>query len=208
MKAILWLIMILILGLGVSGQTKADIIPNNERFTPNGIISISPHVGGQIETGTVNGVAYRYYYSDGSGTFEGVSGNGITPGAKYDFKQNWSVSCKKDPIDDSKYCNMSKADLSIFLFSKSGLYVSIGGNNYPGSDVAIRVDTQPATIGNEKAQFSGDKAKQIIDALKSGKQITTRYQKWPQGYDTTSTFDLSGFNEAFQFINWAFGKIK
>lgn len=218
MKSVVLLIVLATAGFG---QAKADLIPADEKFTKDAKVEyttdyITPErrklVGLpafeplRVEIGTINEVSYRFYYSDGSGSFEGSKGNGID--YKRDVGENWSVSCEKDPIDDSKYCVATKNGLYIFNFSKSGLYVSVGSNNYPGSEVAIRVGTNPAFFSNEKAQFNGAKGSEVLKAFTDGKQVTIRYQEWPKGYDTVRTFDLYGFNEASRYIKWAVSKIK
>src|SRR5690606_20051088 len=50
-----------------------------------------------IETGSKDGVLYRVYYTDGSGTFAGSSDSKLD----YSERDNWDVACRKDVMDDS-----------------------------------------------------------------------------------------------------------
>jgi hypothetical protein len=84
----------------------------------------------------------------------------------------------------------------------------VGSNTSPGSNVAIRVDDTPAFTGNEKAPFIGVNAQKVIDALKAGTRVTTRYVKWPQNTNVDASFELYGFDEAYDYVNWALKQIK
>lgn len=201
-----------------TGQERVDLIQASEPFTPSGLVSMTdvsmenrarasmrmplekPH---KIESGSLNGVQYRFYYTDGSGSF----GNNLDRIGMPDLDNNWRVACKKDAIDDSKYCYMSFHDLTVWKFSSGGYRVSVGGETYPGSEVAVRIDGAPAITGSKEI-FGGPNADKIIEGLKAGKQVTTRYVRWPAGTNKDDTFQLVGFNEAFSYINWALSKIK
>lgn len=213
----IWLsITILILGLGISGQ-KADLIPGDAVFTPDTKIEytkdfLEPEwrkntrdifVPLKYATGTINGVAFKFYYSDSSGSIDGQKGNGLDGAG-----QNWSVGCKKDPIDDTKQCRMSIYDLSITVHSDGSPVVYIGASHDPGSNVVIRIDGEKAISIPEGTQFLGRNAPQIIERLSTAKQVTTRYSKWPREGYQDKTFELYGFNEAYAYINWALKQIK
>lgn len=189
------------------GQTKPDLIPSDEKFTKDGGIQIKMSLGKpyKVESGILNGVNYQFWYSDGSGTFLGKKDGIMFAG---DYSDNWQVGCKKDAIDDTKICFMRIKTLMVFISGKDKYSVSIGNNNYPRTPAAIRVDGGEPIKGGVQGIFIDEESDKIIAELKKGKQVVTRYQKFPKEYNTDDTFELYGFNEAFEYINWAFSKIK
>lgn len=94
------------------------------------------------------------------------------------------------------------------MYEKDSYHISVGTRKYPGSLIAIRIDDNEPFRAFEKDNFKGEEALKIINQLKIAKQITTRYTKFPSPGSTDDTFEVYGFNEAFQYINWAFSKIK
>lgn len=160
----------------------------------------------KVESGSLNGVRYEFYYSDGSGTFSSGDGHKLD----LNNERNWSVSCKKDPITDAKHCSMNLFDLYVFVYPKGRAVVSIGAEHYPGSTVAIRVDKRaPHTISaDDDGNFSSPASREIIKHLISGKSVTTRYMKWPYRSWEDSTWDLYGFNETYKYISWAVERMK
>lgn len=201
--------LVLLTGIGF-GQDAKDLIPSYLKFTPDSVIQreasvIDPRRSSQTASGRINGVAYRFYYSDGSGTFEGTQGNGVD--YRRSMAENWSVGCKKDAIDDSKFCYMQIFDLWIWRFGPERYMVSIGAKHYPGSGIALRIDQHPASTAKESG-FTGPEALALIEKLKTAKSVTTRFQEWPNGYNTDQTFALYGFAETFQYVNWAYDQIR
>lgn len=156
--------------------------------------------GMKYERGTLNGVEYQIEYLDGSGRF----------GDRSDSHAGWEVSCKKDAIDDSKYCRMSKSisNLSVWTARPGGEYVFIGGNHYPGSLVTIRIDGAKPISAPAKGQFATARDAQIIAQIQKAKTVTTRYREWPNRYDTDATWEPGEFKEALQYIRWAIKQIR
>lgn len=65
----------------------------------------------RIETGTYEGVKYRIYFSDGSGTIQGLPTNTLDyVGDKYGT--NWSTQCRFDEMD-THWCSLNREDLQI-----------------------------------------------------------------------------------------------
>jgi hypothetical protein len=163
----------------------------------------------QVETGTYHGVSYRFRFTDGSGTFAGAPGNTLGDWQK----NNWKVLCGKDPIDDKKSCAMHLKELWIVVFvglrnnpNKQAL-VQIGGNHYPGSSMAIRINEEKPFVANLPG-FSLTMSSMIIQKLKTNPKVATRYQEWPKDYPTDDTFQVFGFSETYEYINWAVQQIK
>jgi hypothetical protein len=220
MKTVFTLVLTIVgLGLSVLAQTKSNLLSDDAMFSVDAkvaftkdpvdpefrkIVGEKPFEPNRYATGSLNGVAYKYFFSDGSASFEGSRGNGIE--YRSGAMANWDIRCEKDPIDDSKSCILSIYDLRILIDSLSGPAVSIGLDTYPGRSTAIRFDQQPAITGGEI--IKGEQAKRILAELKTAKQVTTRYSPWPSGGNADKTFELYGFNEAFAYVNWVLTKIK
>ena len=192
----------------------SDLIFAIDQFRPDGRLEIRESKGltssefHKTESGIVNGVHYDFYYTDGSGTFAGMIGNV----GKYDepVRSNWDVGCKKDPVNDTKYCHMHIKDLWIYVYPKKRTVLSIGYEHYPWSTVTIRIDGEApiSTNANSDGNYPIQISARIVQRLKSATSVTTRYMKWPYKHWVDTTWDLYGFNETFEYINWAVERIK
>ncbi|MBI4756961.1 MAG: hypothetical protein HY778_16400 [Betaproteobacteria bacterium] len=161
----------------------------------------------QNSEGVVNGVHYRYY-DDYSASFAGTEGN--TTDFREPIGSNWDVGCEKDPITDKKTCHMHMKNLWVFVYGKGKPIISIGHDHFPGSSVVIRIDSSTpisssaASDGNLSPALSA----KVIERLKHAKQVTTRYMEWPYRSWVDDSWDMYGFNEAFQYITWAVKRVK
>jgi hypothetical protein len=205
------------------GQELTPLLNQHEKFTADGKVSEDKLYGFPTyhEDGSLNGVAYRIYFLDGSGTFEGVKGNGIDlketknrnvkEGLKNieDLEKNWKIGCREDAVDVLT-CLMIIPGITVFVDTKGQNLVAIhGGNSDPrGTIVGIRLDNGVNFVGGKDSQFDGTTAKQIIDGLKTAKQVTTEFRRANSSVGIAKTLDLYGFNEAFSYINWIMGKCK
>jgi hypothetical protein len=184
-------------------QTTEDFRTDKEKLKLKTCVPI------KTESGNLNGIAYDFFYSDGSGLFAGTPGNVLD--STEAWESNWKVGCEKDAITDQKTCSMQRGDLRVWLDSKGRSEIYIGASHYPGSLVVLRIDkTSPLTINSRifNGSFGYRESPWIIKRIATAKSITTRYQKWPdQNYqdETTSTY---GFNESLAFIRWAVVRIK
>ncbi|HEX5716322.1 MAG TPA: hypothetical protein VF179_09190 [Thermoanaerobaculia bacterium] len=160
----------------------------------------------KIESGELSGVAYRFYYTDGSGSFAGERGNRL----QLAERNNWSVACSKDPINDAKSCYMYVRDLWVFAHSPGKVVVSIGHDHYPGSTVAIRIDGRAPSTARviNNGTFSHDASTRIVQDLRKAKTVTTRYMEWPYRSWVDETWEIYGFNEALDYITWAVRQIR
>ena len=191
-----------------------NLIESDLPFTPEGKIeSVENKYRPQrefnkIESGILNGVAYRVYYSDGSGFFAGTAGN--TGHQSEPLDSNWSVACKKDSMNDTKQCYMKMKDLWIFVYPKSKVSISVGHDRYPRSSVAIRIDQGKPfeTLPKDEGQFSSIVSVKLIPLLGKSQTITTRFVKWPQQNWIDKSWEMYGFNETYKYISWAVEHIK
>jgi hypothetical protein len=208
------LIIFFLLFISVTANAQKMLVESISPFTPDGKIenvesSYSTNKEThKIESGSISGVSYSFYYSDGSGTFAGTLGNLGNLAEK--FGTNWNVACKKDQITDRKHCYMNMKDLWVFVYSKNEAKVAVGDNHFPGSTIAIRFDNGAAVISTteENGSFSSQRSSRLIQQLKKSRLVTTRFMKWPNRSWNDESWDLYGFNEAFQYINWAVQHIK
>ena len=115
----------------------------------------------------------------------------------------WQVRCKKDPADSSKYCMSTRDDLGVGVLLKadgsSAHRINIGsGSHYPGSEQILRVDMDAPISAGPKG-FEDAISRQIIERMKSARQVTTRYRKWPGDY-VDSTSNIGRFNEVLNYM--------
>jgi len=161
------------------------------------------------ETGTLNGVAYTFYYSDGSGGFASIANSALE---RADYAINsWRVGCEKDAITDERTCHVDRGDLRVWADSRGRMEIYIGSSHYPGSPVWIRID-KAAPLAINSRTFNGSfgyrASPAIISKISRAKTITTRYQKWPYTDYEDESWDNYGFKEAVAYIRWAVSKIK
>lgn len=192
----------------------ADLIVSNTPFTPGGVVGMAPpHFAGgpelKFESGSLNSVSYRFYYSDGSGTFSGVEGGGSLQDAK-NYSDHWNISCNKDIMTDKKECTVGKNELWISVGVGRPPIIIVGGEHFPNSVSTIRLDNNPPISsgprGNGVFPSSGNAA--LLKKIKLANVISTRYMKWPNNYWIDDKWNLTGFKEAIQYASWAVTKIQ
>lgn len=174
------------------------LVCTDEQFSPNGVVSIT---GIKTETGNINGIHYKIYYEDGSGSF-GDKDNLLN--------NNWDVKCVKDKITDSKVCSMNKESLHVYAHGNGKSIVSIGHDHFPNSSVTIRIEGNPpiTTSAKNDGDFPAKLSDGIITKLKSSKEATTRYMEFPYQTWVDKVVETQGFNETYAYIKWAVKHIK
>lgn len=192
-------------------DTTTYFIRQDTLLTPKGILeckinsnySTKSNKKSKIESGSINNVMYRVYYSDGSGSVQGLKTNTLDY-AKDESGTNWFTHCTKDEMDDSRWCGLDKGDLSVMIWKDGTALVHIGHEHYPGSNVTIRIDKGKPITASEKLSFTRAQSDDIINALKSGKSALTRHQNWPYKKNIDTHIDLYGFTEAWSILNSIF----
>ncbi len=172
-------------------------------MTPNSLTDRTKTT--KTERGIINGVAYRFFYSDGSGSFEGGRANGVSYDA---VNPNWKTYCFVDPISDAKACKMSINNLGIVVSQDGRENVLIGSDHFPGSEIVVRIDGETPIRAAAKFGFGAGTAKRIIERLKTAKKVATRYQEWPNSYVTDRIWELYGYRETLSYIRWAVKHIR
>lgn len=197
-----------------------DLVASDKPFSSSGTVTIKDqNVPGfsrpenfiKTEQGMMNGVAYSFFYSDGSGTFAGTQGNTLDPSEDKD--SNWSVQCAVDAMTDERRCFMQMNFLVLVVFSSGPPVVLIGQDHDTSVDVMIRIDAgkpisaHAGTGPRYRGQFSAETSAKIIKRLKQAQTIVTRHRQFGRG-TLDRKWNLYGFNEAFAYINWAVAHIK
>ena len=156
------------------------------------------------QSGIINGVSYAVAHLSASAKFAGQPG-------VFDRKTDWIVACRKDPIQDIKSCTLisSTYDFGVTQLANGMRGIVIGSDHYPRSTVAIRIDAQPPHISEPgRYAFSGQRAEQILTQLVAGKEMITRYTKWPNNSPVDTKRPIYGLPEALQFLPWAIENIQ
>lgn len=193
----------LVICLLFAGQAEAEyskLIVSDTMFTPDATIDTEG-----VEKGVLNGVIYSFDYSSGTGSFAGL------PESNLGMIRDWLVHCDKDAITDKKSCWMVKGDLWVTIHENGQVIVGIGSDHYPFTPVTIRIDGgKPITspVLKETKSFSPTVSKKIVERLKTAKHVATRCVTWPYKSWDDEEWDVYGFNEALEFLNWAIKHIK
>ncbi|MFH7326259.1 hypothetical protein [Desulfurivibrio sp. C05AmB] len=157
------------------------------------------NVRSRIEEGTYNNLKYRFWYSNGSGAVQGLPTNTL------DYEQdkygtNWSLGCQKYQADDAYWCSLYKPALRVVITKDASYLVSVGRSHYPGSSITVRVDDNEPIQETGKTVFSKQQSAAIVEQLKRGESVLTRYQEWPHREDKDEVIDLFGFKEALAIM--------
>lgn len=190
-------------------ENKKDFIRNDSLLTASGKLKCKVSINyltflsnetKKIESGSINNVKYRIFYSDGSGSVQGLKTNTLDY-INDKHGTNWSTSCKKDEMDDTRWCALDKGDLRVGIWKDGSSFISIGSEHYPNSNITIRVDKGKPITTSGKNGFTTAESNEIIVKLLSGKSVLTRYQKWPCQSNIDNPTDLYGFPEAWELLN-------
>lgn len=173
-------------------------------FTKYGEVYASELV--RYEYGKYKDKLFRFWYSDGSGLFQGDEANVLD--TMQDLgRENWSIECKVDPMDDSYWCQLSKKSLVVIRDKKNIITVRVGTDHVPDTGVMVRVGSNEPIASSDK-YFTIKQSEEIIKQFKSQKSAVTRFQRWPyRGYIDTK-LNLYGFKEAWELTNLIYENIK
>tara|TARA_B110000238_G_scaffold9522_1_gene9697 strand:+ start:1698 stop:2477 length:780 start_codon:yes stop_codon:yes gene_type:complete len=205
--------------VGYPFDAQTDLIKKESPLTPSGkvkciigfnYLTLDSNTKDKIESGSLNlsgrrnaNVKYRIYYSDGGGSVQGLKTNN-TWSSMGSSNENWGTGCYKDEMDDTRYCQLSKEGLAVGIWKDGSSFITIGHSHYPGSNVTLRIDKGKPIIKSEEHSFTNAQSDDIINALKSGKTVLTRYQEWPYQRNIDTSVDLYGFIEAWSLLNTLF----
>src|SRR5690606_11704046 len=84
--------------------------------------SMKNNVSIRIETGEYQGLKYRIYHTDGSGSIQGLPGNTLDIlGDQYGT--NWSTRCVVDEMDDTAWCSISKSGVAAGIWKDGSKFI-------------------------------------------------------------------------------------
>lgn len=175
-----------------------DVIPENERFTPESTIEAG------VQSGVIGGLAFSFHHEDGSGTFQGTEGASLGGASAVDGT-NWSVSCNGDSMTDRVTCRLHRGNLWVTVLPSKRSFVSVGHDHFPGTRAVVRVDNGRArqTAASGEGDFDASTSAAIISELKAGHKFRTRYVKWPSQAWVEGEELALGFAQAYSYVTWA-----
>lgn len=119
----------------------------------------------------------------------------------------WVINCTIDNITDEKTCIIKNSEFLLLKSSKKGLMLT------PSQDILklnpnrfhyLRVDKNPPF--KTKFIFTGPTAYTIINQMKNGEMLYTRFYERSDSYD--ETISLYGFSPAYETMNLIYSQLK
>ncbi len=176
----------------------------------------APKVVGQFDTlhGTVSGVRFRFDRVPPRTMYIASTPNNPLVRISYDgseyFEGYWKIYCSNDSMSDARECNIYQGYLTLKVFSDQRIAVFVGWDNFPNSSIAIRIDSDkpisvPVVTNNS---FGFRLSKRIVEMMKSGSKIRTRYMEWPYQTYLDEEFELFGFEQALSYALWEVSQVR
>lgn len=121
----------------------------------------------------------------------------------------WHVSCKVDQMLGEKMCyamQMTAGGIVVGASDRGNWILRVPGGDkvYPGTPQLIRIDSRELFIGNGRFK----ELKRIVEQMKTGNTLRTRWYGWPDKYEVNGTFSLSGFNDSLKYFDTYFRTAK
>jgi len=177
----------------------------NGRITPEGVVNCSffPDQGEKLnvlvrqERGSYQGIGYRIFYTDGSGVIQGESGKPLDVA---DYQDNWRLKCRANLSDSLRRCVLQKGDLFIHRYQDGSFMVDVGSDKKSVSDMQVRIDNNEAVAANVQQGFTGEQTDLILEQMKTGKVIYTRYAGASNQWETEKTVNLFSYSRAADLV--------
>ncbi len=123
------------------------------------------------------------------------------------FGDGWKVVCYIDQITAIRNCSITKYAIMILKSAKHGLVFSV--SNEPNKlnpliDHYVRIDKN--TPLKTTSIFIGSQAANIIEQMKRGEIMRTRFHEFGDTYE--ETIYLDGFTNAYNFMNLMYPQVK
>lgn len=189
-----------------AGAQATDNYSSGPHFHPSVVVQSEEGLGKEVRVakGKVGEISFRYYPSDFSALFQGTPDVSVEGSSALD-KQHWSVNCNVDKFSDIRTCYIRHYQGELWIFADpSGVWVSVGTENYPGSNVAVRVDGGKP-VGSRRGSDDFDKktSAQIIAQFRKGQTVVSRYMRWPYKSFVDTEESLFGIGAAIDYVQWA-----
>lgn len=123
------------------------------------------------------------------------------------LNEGWKVVCQVDMVTNQKNCSVNKYEVMVLKSSKYGLAFSVSkeaNKLNPLSDHYVRIDKN--TPMKSRSVFTGQQAVKIIDQMKSGEIMRTRFHEYGDTYE--EVIYLNGFTNAYNFMNMVYPQVK
>lgn len=146
-----------------------------------------------VERGSLGGVRLRLM-QDGADV-EGAAADSPEAGTG-----NWTVSCRRDKMTSARSCLVYKDDLYVGVYGNGRLTFSVGDEHFPGSQSSIRIGARRFDTSQRDGYFPN--AAQLVQLMKNGTPVVTRYMKWPYREWNDKEFVSYGFDTAIQTARW------
>lgn len=96
---------------------------------------------------------------------------------------------------------MQKGNIHIGIWKDGSSYIQIGSNNYPGTDILVRVDKNEPIKAKADPGYTTSQSDSLITQFKTGNTALSRYIEWPYETNKDLSIDLYGFNQAWEILN-------
>lgn len=174
---------------------ESSVLDHTKGFLPNGVKTCTLSTGIQIrvkekfrdytEQGSFEGFDYKVRFNRGS-IFLTSSPN----------TAKWSISCKKDQMEDVVTCSMNKhgqAPLFVHLGS-DGETATLGlvTETYPNMEIAVKVGSN-AKVAETSMGGLLSRA-EITEQMKTSNKLITSYYTWPYKTKKIETHNIEGFS--------------
>jgi len=177
----------------------------DRQITPDGVVNcfFFPDQGEKLnvlvrqERGNYQGVEYRIFYTDGSGV---IQGEAEKPLDVADFQDNWKLRCRTSPSDPQRHCVLQKGDVSIHRDKDASFMLEVGSNQEPGSEWLVRVDSHEAVTADTQQGFTDEQTSLILEQMKTGKKMYTRYKGVSNQRETDKTINLFTYTRVAELV--------
>lgn len=154
--------------------------------------------------------------TDGAGWFDDVQFEQFSDGSAWVAAQadhnylksdsRWAIACKRDAMTQRKSCHATLGDLWIYIDHAGKIIVSVGVDHYPGSQTSIRLGSRRFDTLDRDGDFS--QSLSIIQAMKDGQIIVTRFMKWPYRQWIDQERVLYGSQATIAMLRWTIANLR
>ena len=112
--------------------------------------------------------------------------------------------CDKDHFNADKKCSMIHNGIIVLILNNK-TFIMIGGNHFPHTQSAIKVDDNQTEYGKEGI-FKNNNL--ILSQMLKGQRLAFRFVEWPRNYNVDETIELKGFTDAYHKLKLDYQNIR
>jgi hypothetical protein len=128
----------------------------------------------------------------------------------------WTHRVRVDSMSDEYSCDVGAPGVArdgspvISFRTKHPPVLFLMGDNYPGRNIAVRVDELPAIESTEADEefMRGARLAKFLSQARAGQRVRTRFIAWPSGAPVDASFDLDGFAAVVDRCKDAVARVK